>query len=91
MELCHWAWLCYLVVALHLGHGVHCKGMLSRGVPPDRAVVLPTPSRVALGISVVLACPTRLGLAAFLVAAHAQALLAGVGGLYEIHVVHVFT
>ena len=84
-------WLYYLVVVLHLDHGVHCKGMFGCGVSPNRAVVLPTPSRVALRIPVVLARPTRFGLAAFLMAAHAQAFLFGIGGFYEVHVIHVFT
>ena len=84
------AWLCYLVAVLHLDHGVHCKGMFGCGVPPNRAVVLATPPGVALGVSVVLACPTRLGCAALLVAACTKTLLARVGRFYEIHVVHVF-
>ena len=89
MDSCQVAWARCLVVILHLDHGVHCKGMFGCSVPPNRAVVLATPSGVALGVSVVLACPTRLGCAALLVAARTKALLAGVGRLYEIHVIHV--
>ena len=82
-------WLYYLVVVLHLDHGVHCKGMFGCGISPNRAVVLSTPSGVALRISVVLARPTSLVLTAFLVAACTQAFLVGVGRFYEAHVIHV--